>query len=120
MAVAAPIPAQEEEEIQEDARRGAASFRFFVRAAWPVLEPGTRLVWNWHLDALCIHLQAVYSREILRLLVNIQPGVAKSTIFSVMWPAWCWIQDASIRWLCASHSQDLAIRDNKNCRDLIQ
>src|SRR6266700_717614 len=120
MAVAAPIPAQEEEEIQEDARRGAASFRFFVRAAWSVLEPGTRLVWNWHMDALCLHLQAVYNGDILRLLVNIQPGVAKSTIFSVMWPAWCWIQDASIRWLCASHSLDLAIRDNKNCRDLIQ
>src|SRR6266568_4638049 len=120
MAIAAPIPAQEEEEIQEDARRGAASFRFFVRAAWSVLEPGTRLVWNWHMDAVCLHLQAVYNREILRLLVNIQPGVAKSTIFSVMWPAWCWMQDASIRWLCASHSMDNAIRDNKNCRDLIQ
>ncbi len=98
----------EQEEIAQDARRGAASFRYFVRAAWSVLEPGTPLIWSdktWHLDAVCLHLQAVYNREILRLLVNIQPGVAKSTLFSVMWPAWCWLHDASIRWLCASHSR---------------
>jgi len=106
------------EQIQaEKARR---SFTLFVKEAWHVIEPGTPLVWNWHMDAICIHLQAVYFREILRVLVNIQPGVAKSTLFSVMWPAWCWINDASIRWLCASHSLDLVIRDNKNCRDLIQ
>ena len=25
----------------------------FVRQAWPILEPRTKPVWNWHLDLLC-------------------------------------------------------------------
>ncbi len=40
----------------EECRR---SFKSFVKAAWNVLEPGTELKWNWHMDALCEHLQAV-------------------------------------------------------------
>ncbi len=108
------------QEIQ--AERCRNSFSLFVQEAWHVIEPATPLIWNWHVEAMAIHLQAVSLGHIKRLLVNIQPGMAKSTIFSVMWPAWCWMQDdsASIRWLCASHSMDNAIRDNKNCRDLIQ
>jgi len=35
------------------------SFSRFVRAAWHVNEPATPLEWNWHLDALCDHLQAM-------------------------------------------------------------
>lgn len=96
------------------------SFKAFVRGAWHVIEPSKQLLWNWHLDAITEHLQAVYTRDITRLLVNIQPGTAKSTLFSIMFPAWCLANDPSLRWLCASHSLDLAIRDNKNCRDLIQ
>ncbi len=96
------------------------SFKRFAIAAWHVIEPSKPLLWNWHLDAIVEHLQALYFREITRLLVNIQPGTAKSTFFSIMFPAWCFTNDAAMRWLCASHSLDLAIRDNKNCRDLIQ
>ena len=39
----------------ERARRDLAEFS---RQAWPVLEPGTPLEWNWHLDAICAHAQA--------------------------------------------------------------
>jgi len=92
----------------------------FVKAAWPVIEPGTPLLWNWHLDALCLHLQAVAEGKINRLLINIAPGHAKSSVVSVLYPVWSWINDPAIRWLCASHSLDLAIRDNKNRRDLIE
>lgn len=102
------------------AERARRNFSLFVRDAWPELEPGTPLIWNWHIDALCIHLQALYNREITRLVIGIAPGHAKSTIVSQMFPVWCWLNDPFSRWLCASHSMDLAIRDNRYRRRLIE
>jgi len=102
------------------AERARRDFTLFVKDAWPELEPGNPLLWNWHLDALCAHLQALYKRDITRLLIGIGPGHAKSSIVSVMFPVWCWINDPTSRWLCASHSLDLAIRDNRYRRRLIE
>lgn len=102
------------------AEKAKRSFALFVKEAWPVIEPGTPLVWNWHISALAIHLQAVFTREITRLLIGIAPGHAKSSIVSVMFPVWVWLNDPYSRWLCASHSLDLAIRDNGNRRRLIE
>jgi len=31
----------------------------FVRAAWPVFDPTSPLIWGWHIDAICDHLEAV-------------------------------------------------------------
>src|SRR5258708_39445303 len=40
----------------------------FVREAWHVLEPNTTYVHNWHIDAICQHLEAVTEGRITRLL----------------------------------------------------
>ena len=40
----------------EDLKR---SFRLFVPAVWPILEPGVPFVDGWHIDAIAEHLQAV-------------------------------------------------------------
>jgi hypothetical protein len=55
-----------------------------------VLEPETTYVHNWHIDAICAHLEAVTDGRINRLLINVPPGSSKSLIVSVMWPAWEW------------------------------
>ncbi len=100
--------------------RSQESFLSFIRLAWDVIEPGVRFMPNWHIEAIAKHLEAVYHGDITRLVCNIAPGHMKSTIFSVMFPAWVWIKNPTTRWLCASHSLDLAIRDNRNCRSLIE
>jgi predicted phage terminase large subunit-like protein len=105
---------------REIAKRGQKDFKLFIREAWKVIEPATPLSWNWHIDCIAEHLAAVSSGEITRLVVNIAPGHMKSTLFSVMWPAWDWTNAPHERWLCASHSLGLAIRDNRNCRSLIE
>lgn len=46
----------------------------FARAAWPILEPGTKMLWGWPLDAICDHLEAVSKRQIKRLVINVPPG----------------------------------------------
>ncbi len=112
----APLTHEEEKE----AVRYALHFYLFAEAAWHVIEPGTPLVWNWHLQVICDHLQAVFERRIKRLAITLAPGHAKSSFVSVLFPVWCWINDPYSRWLCASHSLDLAVRDNKYRRDLIE
>jgi predicted phage terminase large subunit-like protein len=100
----------------EKSRRSLASF---VRYGWPILEPGTPLAWNWHIDAICLHLEAVTRGDIRRLLINIPPGHMKSLIVSVFWPAWEWLAEPEERSLMSSYSMDLASRDSVRCRDLI-
>ena len=86
-----------------------------------MLEPGQPYIHNWHIDAISEHLEAVTSGEITRLLVNIPPGMGKSLFTSVFWPTWEWgpRDMAHLRYLSASHSQTLAIRDNIKARRLV-
>jgi hypothetical protein len=46
----------------------------FVAQAWPVVEPGTSYVPNWHIQAIVEHLEAVSRGEIQRLIINIPPA----------------------------------------------
>lgn len=91
----------------------------FVREFWPVIEPGKAFVDGRHIEAICKHLEAVTDGSILRLLVNIAPRHAKSSIISVLWRVWSWIKKPWLRWLCASYALSLSIRDNVKCRRLI-
>lgn len=95
------------------------SFLKFVVDAWHTIEPGRKFMPNWHIKVVCEHLEAVTRGEITRLIINIPPGSAKSTLVSVMWPVWSWIHDASLRFLAGSHNKDLAVRDIIKSRDII-
>lgn len=96
------------------------SFAHFVRGAWPIVEPGRPLVWGWHMDAICKHLQAVTDGIIRRLLINVPPGHCKSILTSVLWPVWNWLRRPEWRVLRASYALDLALRDSVRCRELIE
>ena len=54
------------------------------------------------------------------LLINIPPGLMKSLLCCVFWPAWEWVDHPHIRSLFSSYAADLATRDSVRCRDLIQ
>ena len=93
----------------------------FVREAWHVLEPNTPLVWGWHLDALCAHLEAISRGEFNLLLVNIPPGTMKSLIVSVFWPAWEWgpLNRPSLTYLTTAYKDEISTRDARKMRDLV-
>lgn len=96
------------------------SLAAFVRQAWAVLHPTTPLVWGWHIDAVCLHLQAVFPREqIRRLLINIPPGHMKSLAVAVFWPAWVWLHDPSYSFIFGSYDSGLSTRDSIRCRDVM-
>jgi hypothetical protein len=100
----------------EDMRR---SLKKFVVGAWPMVEPAP-FKDGWVVDALCDHLEALTRGQIRFLLINVPPRHSKSTICTTLWPVWCWLQDPTDRFLCASYSLRLAIRDNLKKRTLIE
>jgi phage terminase large subunit-like protein len=107
------------EQLAEEAARLAGNFREFIYAAWPSL--GYRpLVPSWHIDALADHYQAAIDRWLTRLIITIPPGYLKSTIFSVLGPAWAWTHRPSEQIVSASHSDDLATRDTRRSRAVMQ
>ncbi len=95
------------------------SLREFTRQLWPWVDPSPFRD-NWHIGAICEHLEAVSRGEIRRLLVNIPPRHSKSSIVSVMWPAWTWIRHPETRFMAASYAQTLSIRDSVKCRRVIE
>jgi len=97
--------------IQEKAAKAEMakrSFEFFVKEAWPILEPNTPYRPGIHHKAICAHLQAVAEGKITRLIINSPPRGGKSLLVSVLYPAWVWIRNPSARFLCTSFKFDLA------------
>jgi len=99
------------------------SFAEFVKAAWHVIEPGTVLKWNWHLQAMCDHLQAITEGRLTPwLIINVPPGSSKSTIVTVMWQAWEWGPKGmrTRRFVSSSFEDGNVTRDTRKTRDLVQ
>lgn len=95
-------------------------FYDFVQMAWHLLEHGREFVPNWHIEAICDHLEAVFRGRIKRLVINVPPGSGKSIITSVLWPIWCWIQDPGWRFIMASFDESLvARRDGTKVLDVV-
>jgi predicted phage terminase large subunit-like protein len=92
----------------------------FIRISWPVVEPGTPLVWNWHLDAMCEHLEALHRLEIKNLIINVPPGTGKSRTCGVFFPTWVWLKDPGLRFICAAYEEGLCIRDAREQLKLLQ
>jgi predicted phage terminase large subunit-like protein len=121
---------------QVQAERCRRSFAFFCRKAWPLIDPAP-LVWGWHLDAICLHLEVMFRAwlvargrarvaiakaivaQLRKLIINIPPGHAKSMIVSVLFPAWAWALDPRWQVLTASHDMALALRDAVKSRELM-
>src|SRR5438128_1566193 len=90
-------------DIELDRALGAASLYDFLQMAWHVVEPSTPFAAGWHVQAVCEHLEAVSLRQIQNLIVTIPPGCTKSITVSVVWPAWEWLKNPGIRFLCSSN-----------------
>ena len=103
-----------------EAERARRDFALFAKLAWHIIEPGKVYVPGWHLDAIAEHLQAVIEGQIKRLLVNMPPRHGKSSYISTLIHPWSWLQNPSLRWLCASYALNLATRDNLKCRRIIK
>ena len=114
-------------------------FFYFVQEFWEVIideDP----IWNWHIPYLCKELQQLAFDMIARktkkydLVINIPPGTTKSTIVTVMFPAWCWIARHPTRWgrdgrrlagaflrfITGSYAEALSLEHADYSRDIIK
>jgi predicted phage terminase large subunit-like protein len=102
------------------AARARRSLHYFVRHfTWPALAPATPFQDNWHVAAICEHLEAVARGEIRRLIINMPFRTLKSTIVSQAFPAWDWIDHSSRAFLTASYATEVATRDAVDARRII-
>lgn len=93
----------------------------FVQQAWHVIDDEAYLH-GWHMDAMAEHLEALARKEISRLLINVPPGTSKSSLANIYFPAWLWgpMGWPQAKYLGASHDLDLAIRDSRRMRQLVE
>ena len=107
-------------EVLVDRALCARSLRDFVHAAWHMVEPGREFKDNWHIGAICEHLQAVSEGEITRLVINVPPACMKSLLVCVFWPAWEWTLRPEIKWIYASYAASLSRRDSLRARRIME
>jgi predicted phage terminase large subunit-like protein len=98
------------------------SFAEFVKQAWHVIDPQTKLVWGWVMDAICLHLQAVTERRLRKVLLNVPPGTCKTLLTCVFWPAWEWgaRNMPGNRYIKASYAERLSLEANLKLRRLVK
>ncbi len=107
--------------IDVQAERARRSLHYFLqRFAWPAIWPATPFEDNWHIGAICDHLEAVARGDIRRLLISMPFRALKSTIVSQSFPAWDWIGHPSRAFLTASYAKDVAMRDAVDARRIIE
>lgn len=106
------------------AERCRRSFYYFVQSFWDVIISETP-VWNWHIEYLCDELQKLSYYVVNRLpkpydiIINIPPGTSKSTIVSIMFPAWLWTLAPWVKIITNSYSGDLSIELSIKSKDII-
>lgn len=117
-------------------------FSRFVKEFWSIIVKED-LVWEPHMEILCDEIQTVYERVFLRpdpndhnpdpkkrrmirlpklydLIINIPPGLSKSTIVTIMAPVWGWTRDESLKYITCSYSDSLTTEHSVKSRDLIR
>ncbi len=101
------------------------SFFEFFKHFWKVVST-EELVLNWHIKYLCSELQYITenlgdgNNKLYDLLINIPPGTTKTTIVSIMYPAWCWTRWYWMKFITCSYGMTLALEASEKCRDLIR
>lgn len=101
-------------------------FKFFRDLFWETVPGAGKMKYNWHLDVFCDEAQTVIERiasglpREYDLAVNVPPGTSKSTVFSILLPAWAWTQWPWIRFLSASHTDALVLDLANKSRSVIK
>ena len=123
----ASIAVVDDKQGAAEAKAALEDLAMFSRVMWPVIEPGQPLEWNWHLDEICAVLMAITKGEANpetgkpydRVLINVPPGTTKSTLVSVLWPAWELARTPRMRYFKASYGEHLSLRDNARVLQII-
>lgn len=101
------------------------SYFEFFRYFWPEVS-NEALVANWHIEYVCGRLQALAERVAARedkaadLLVNVPPGMSKSTMCKVLFVPYLWTLDPTLQIISTTYEARLSRRHAGLSRDVIQ
>ncbi len=101
------------------------SFYEFVKEFWGTVVSDS-YVNNWHIKYLCDEIQIVVERVIAKqkclydLIINISPGTTKSTIVTIMLPAWLWSRMPSASIIGVSFGSNHAIDLSRKNRMVVK
>lgn len=101
------------------------SFYIFFKEFWSISVPA-EFEDNWHIRYICDELQQIGETliegkvKLHDLIINVPPGSTKSTIASVMFPAWLWTKQQSLKVLTGSHSSTVSLMMSVKSRDIIR
>lgn len=94
-------------------------FSSFIEKCFRTLNPGTRYLSNWHIDAIAWHLEQVRLGEIKRLIINMPPRSAKSISASVAFPAFVLGHNPTAEIIAVSYAQGLATKLHNDSRMIL-
>jgi predicted phage terminase large subunit-like protein len=102
------------------------SYFHFYRDAYAQLHPGEQYDENWHAKYICDVLQKEFGRVKCDklpkgpdIIINIPFRSSKSLICTIIFPVWCWTQDPTTKFICASYAESLSLEHAKKAKDLI-
>ena len=112
---------QEVEQDEGAVREKCTTLLGFVQQGWRILEPATELKIGWAIEAMAEHYEAISYRHIKNLLINCPPGLMKSLLQNVFFPAWEWGPRGLDyhRYVCTSYGLPLTNRDGSKFLRLI-
>ena len=92
----------------------------FIHKTFLTIRPGEHLHLNWHIEALAWHLKQCVTGNIKRLIITLPPRHLKSIAASVALPAWILGRDPTRKIICASYSQELALKHARDTRAVME
>jgi predicted phage terminase large subunit-like protein len=101
------------------------SFYEFVIEFWDILNE-EEIVEGWYIKYLCDLAQEIVERAIRKepkkydLVVNIPPGMSKSTIFSIMLGAWVWLRAPHFVIITATANYDLSVSMSEKSKKVVK
>lgn len=105
---------------EEELAKAESSLYEFFKLCWPYIEGSMPYADSWHIGAITEHLEAVYERQIKKLIINVPPRTGKTNLISVAFPAWVWIHNPAERFLCVSCTNGLSLEHAQKNRSLIE
>lgn len=99
--------------------RTREDFKIFLRRCFNVISPGVELEWDWYLDAISEHLEALEKGIITKLIINQPPRTLKTISAGCAFSAWLLGKNPSVQIIGASYNSDLAEKVNMDSRQVI-
>jgi len=92
----------------------------FIHKSFYTVTPGNSYQPNWHICAIAWHLNQCLLGQTKRLIISMPPRSLKSICASVAFPAWAFGHDPTLKIICASYSNELAVKHSRDCRSVME